>query len=246
MVTFEDLPLEVRSMILKECLNDILGRHNKQSMTADFRWYDDPGRWSFIYADKPSSFERVRRKLVRRREAAALEIQNLMSSFEIDSSSKHEFQRLVGIELKKVRDEGDAIYAQVEALGEAYRSAIGVFKGRPWRTYGPCRGGEYRGGGRCGGGSIRGRSDYHSEESRRRRQAWYDNRQREIKQDQYEQQLSVLEWSCNFLEMGLDVEERQWTKFGVHDLDCKRGETCDCPLARGMMGAYKIEVAEWY
>lgn len=221
MITFEGLPLEIRSMILKDCLENILSKHNEHSMTSGLVWHPGASRWGYQGPASSREADNLNAinnqiKIIRRRDAAALELQNIQRALPAGSYTIHEFHRLVGMELARAQEAGRALCAQIDTLDEESRRA-----GREEREM-MQHGVQY---------------DRHLYDEKLRR--------RRIKRIEHEMELSILEWTCNFLEMGLQVEEERWTKFEVHEWFCGwltlEPPACGCPTARGMMAAYECK-----
>lgn len=169
MTTFEDLPLELRSMILQEWLDGLFKRHQ---MSTGLHWDHFVIRWrSSNHSYR--TYAEARRTITSRRDAAATTIKDVFDAFPAGSPTILEFARLINNDLARLQDKGRAACAQAEALRSAY-----------WRP----------------GNTL--------QESMDAVMNW----------SACLAEISILEWSCNTLEMGLGVEKSQWTRFQVHDI----------------------------
>lgn len=91
-LTFEDLPLELRSIILKLWLEDLLTRH---SMSGSLRWDNDALRQRRADCLSHSAFKALWATTMSHRTAAILELRNLADALPTRSWSNYEPRRII-------------------------------------------------------------------------------------------------------------------------------------------------------
>lgn len=127
MPSFEDLPLELRSIILQDWLENTLTRQRHS-----LRWkYQYPEESEFAHDERISEARPV---ILCRRNAAAAKWDRFLGAF--GKSSRLELCRLLKPRLARWREEGRVVCARVEALREEFWSLPRHRRGRTiweWR-----------------------------------------------------------------------------------------------------------------
>lgn len=138
MLNFESLPLELRSEILKDWLEDTLTRCRVG--VSPLSWEDRMfayGRWQYLRAlaaesqrAGPSWFQALSKTTLARRNEAATKIRTLIRAF--PAEDQLDLKRLIGVHLVRYKENGRMVCAQLEVLRAAYQRGSGRVGVKEW------------------------------------------------------------------------------------------------------------------